>query len=42
MPDGYRSDHGYWFCHPEARASFDPLVKFKAWLLDEFHDPAPL
>jgi LysR family glycine cleavage system transcriptional activator len=36
MPDGYRSDHGYWICHPEARASFDPLVKFKAWLLGEF------
>ncbi len=36
MPDGYRSEFGYWICHPEARASHDPLVKFKAWLLAEF------
>lgn len=34
--DSYQSDHGYWICHPESRASFDPLVKFKAWLMAEF------
>lgn len=39
MPDGYRSDHGYWICHPESRASFDPLVKFKQWLIAQFAPP---
>ena len=36
LADGYESSHGYWICHPEARASFDPLVKFRQWLIDEF------
>ena len=30
------SRHGYWLCHPEDRASFEPLVKFRNWLLAQF------
>jgi DNA-binding transcriptional LysR family regulator len=36
LRSGYQWQHGYWLCHPEDRGSFDPLVKFKAWLLAEF------
>ncbi|TWO73343.1 LysR family transcriptional regulator [Caenimonas sedimenti] len=41
MPDSYRSEFGYWVCHPEARASFDPLVKFKDWLIAQFNLVTP-
>ena len=30
------SRYGYWLCHPEDRASFEPLVKFRDWLLAQF------
>jgi DNA-binding transcriptional LysR family regulator len=40
MPDSYRSEYGYWVCHPEAKGSYDPLVKFKAWLRGEFREGA--
>ncbi len=36
LPDDYQSRHGYWLCHPEARASYEPLRKFKAWATGQF------
>ena len=36
LSDGYESAYGYWICYPESRAGFDPLVRFKTWLLGEF------
>ncbi len=33
LKDGYRTKAGYYLCYPEARAGFEPLVKFRDWML---------
>jgi LysR family transcriptional regulator, glycine cleavage system transcriptional activator len=33
LADAYRTEAGYYLCYPEARAAFEPLVKFRDWML---------
>jgi LysR family transcriptional regulator, glycine cleavage system transcriptional activator len=40
LPDGYSTQAGYYFCYPEAKAAFEPLVMFRDWLLEQAVSPA--
>jgi LysR family transcriptional regulator, glycine cleavage system transcriptional activator len=33
LPDGYRTEAGYYLCYPEAKSAFEPLVIFRDWIL---------
>ncbi|MCY7315177.1 MAG: LysR family transcriptional regulator [Rubrivivax sp.] len=33
LAGAYRTEAGYHLCYPEAKAQFEPLMKFRAWLL---------
>jgi LysR family transcriptional regulator, glycine cleavage system transcriptional activator len=41
LPGSYRTEAGYYFCYPEAKAGFEALVVFKDWLLAQAADQAP-
>jgi LysR family transcriptional regulator, glycine cleavage system transcriptional activator len=40
LPGHYVSDNGYYLCYPEAKASFEPLLAFRAWLLQQAQNGA--
>lgn len=42
LPDGYNTQAGYYFCYPEAKAEFEPLVAFRDWLLEQAALPVSL
>jgi LysR family transcriptional regulator, glycine cleavage system transcriptional activator len=34
LPASYLSDSGYYLCYPEAKATYEPMLIFRSWLLE--------